>query len=66
MELLPKFTKQHYEVIAGILNGYSRMKVEDREMMIPLSALVEVFRFYFANDNPNFDAGRFTKACYHE
>lgn len=63
---MPKFTKKHYEIIAGILNAFYRQNpiLSDRD--IPLSAIVEAFRFNFANDNPNFSSEKFKKAVYHE
>lgn len=64
---MPKFTKQHYEIIAGILNAFVRQDAERQpSRQIPISALVEAMRFNFANDNPNFSSEKFLKACYHE
>jgi hypothetical protein len=58
----PKFSKQHYEAIAEVIQetlSYERSPCEQ--------AGIHGVQYYlsqmFERDNPNFDAGRFERAC---
>ena len=62
------FTKKHYEAIAKVLQGYKQYNGEREypgggEVDAMIDGMVSEFGDMLERDNPNFDRGRFLKAC---
>jgi len=57
------FGKRHYQIVAKVL----RTKAKEEEENYGNSYVIEELSFDFCNifaeDNPNFDKGKFLKAC---
>lgn len=59
------FTKQQHKAVAETLVIHSHFERPDSRAQELLEEVVESLCAMFRKDNPNFDSGKFWKACFH-
>lgn len=66
-KIMPKFTKQHYEIIASLFNAFYHSIPPQSQIEWKLyKSIVHAFEQEFTKDNPNFDEYRFEDWAYSE
>jgi len=54
------FTRQHFELVAQVLNNYATNDKTQKEIV---TAIAHAFAHVFGGNNSRFDRARFLRAC---
>jgi hypothetical protein len=67
VDTMPKYARRHYEDVAKIINRNLRLSPLDNPkhnaFRDGVNCVLMDFEDLFLEDNPNFDLGKFRKAC---